>query len=166
MTRKRLGEILVDSGVITDDHLLAALQEQSQTGELLGEVLVRLGYAPEDDVAATIAHQFGLPYLPVTMYHIRDEVVNLFPARLLRQYQFVPLDRIGRTLIVAAGTVLTPDILSELEAMVGMKISVYVAKQSEVRQLIEQRFSGGGLVDQAKAKPQELSEMGKLLFGE
>ena len=164
-TRKRLGEILLDEGLLGQEQLLAALDEQRRTGELLGEVLVRLGYATEDDVAGTIAMQFALPYLPVTKYQIREEVVSVFPQRLLRQYQFVPVDKIGGILVLVAGSLLTPDILSELEQMAGCRIQVYVGKQSEVRHLIEERFSPGSIVDQMKAAPQMLSGLGQILLG-
>ena len=94
-TRKRLGEILIDQGLIHEEHLIAALNEQKRTGELLGQTLVRMGYATEDDIASTIVIQFGLPFLPVTKYQINEEVKHIFPPRLLRQYQFLPIDKIG-----------------------------------------------------------------------
>ena len=84
-TRKRLGEILIDQGLIQEEHLVAALQEQKRTGELLGETLVRLNYATEDDIASTIVIQFGLPFLPVKRYRINDDVKMLFPPRLLKR---------------------------------------------------------------------------------
>ena len=164
-TRKRLGEILMDQGVLQEDALLYALQEQKRTGSLLGEELVRLGYATEDDIAGAVVVQFGLPYLPVNKYHISDEMTSIFPPRLLRQYQFLPIDRMGTVLAIVAGNLLTPDILSELEQFAGSRILVYVGKQSEVRELIESRF-----IKAAAEKPveeeQKLSSLGQLLFGE
>ncbi len=87
-TRKRLGEILIEEGVIGDDHLVAALEEQQRTGELLGETLVKMSYATEDDIAASVVVQFGLPYLSAKQYRISDAMTKIFPPRLLRQYQF------------------------------------------------------------------------------
>jgi len=165
-TRKRLGEILIDQGLIQEEHLLAALQEQKRTGELLGEVLIRLGYASEEDIASTIVIQFGLPYLPVKKYAIKDEMTKLFPPRLLRQYQFIPVDKMGRVLSVAAGTVLTPDILSELEQMSGSRIFVFVGKQSEIRELIETKFAAASKAGAAEEEAKQLSSLGSMLLGD
>lgn len=130
----------------------------------MGEVLVRLGYATEDDIASTIVIQFGIPYLPVKKYAIKDEMTKLFPPRLLRQYQFLPVDKMGRVLSVAAGTVLTPDILSELEQMSGSRIFVFVGKQSEIRELIETKFAKAEEKQAEESK--QLSSLGSMLFGD
>ena len=79
-TRKRLGEILLEESVIGENELWAALQQQRQTGKLLGETLVEMGYATEDDVAGTIVMQFGTPYLSVEKYEISQEMLSIFPA--------------------------------------------------------------------------------------
>ncbi|MHC4253838.1 MAG: GspE/PulE/PilB domain-containing protein, partial [Planctomycetota bacterium] len=155
-TRKRLGEILLEERVIGENELWAALQEQRRTGKLLGETLVEMGYASEDDVAGTIVMQFGMPYLSVSKYEINEEMLSLFPSRLLRQYQFVPIDMIGNVLVVVAGSLLTPDILSELEQLAGgRRILVYVGKQSEVREKIETLFAIGEPAEPEPPPPPE-----------
>ena len=141
-TRKRFGEILVERNVIQERQLVQALVEQRKTGELLGEALVRMGLASEDDIAATIAVQFGHPYLPVTKCEIPEEMKQVFPPLLLKQYQFVPIDKMGNVLAVVAGGHLTQEILRELEQFVRMRIFVYVGKQTEVRELIKEAFAG------------------------
>jgi type IV pilus assembly protein PilB len=166
-TRKRLGEILIDQGLIHDEHLIAALQEQKRTGELLGEALVRMGYATEDDIAGTIVIQFGLPFLPVKKYRIREELKTMFPPALLRQYQFLPVDRIGRVMSVVAGGLLTPDILSELEQMCGSRILVYVGRLSDVREVIESEFAAAvAKAEKDESSPATLSSLGNMLLGE
>jgi hypothetical protein len=162
-TRKRLGELLMEEGVVREDQLLSALAEQKRTGELLGQTLVRMGLATEDDIAGTIVVQLGLPFLPVSKYHIDDAMTQIFPPRLLIQYEFVPVDRMGNVLVVAAGGLLTPDILSELEQMAGVRILVYVGKPSEVRELISTRFAGAERKEGAEA---QLSSLGSMLLGD
>jgi type IV pilus assembly protein PilB len=168
-TRKRLGEILLEEQVIGENELWAALQEQRQTGKLLGETLVAMGYASEDDVASTIVLQFGTPYLSVENYTISEEMLAVFPARLLRQYQFVPIDKIGKVLVVIAGSLLTPDILSELEQLAGgLRIIPYIGKQTEVREKIETLFATAEPPPPPEPEePQEdLSSLGSMLLGD
>ncbi len=163
-TRKRLGEILVEEGVIGEEQLQAALQEQRRNGKMLGETLVEMGYASEDDVAGTVVAQFSIPYLPASKYSISGEMTQLFPPRLLRQYQFCPIDKIGRVLVVVAGGLLTPDILSELEQLAGCRILHYVGKQSEVRELIEKKFAAG--TAEKEKQEEQLSSLGSMLLGD
>jgi type IV pilus assembly protein PilB len=169
-TRKRLGEMLIEGKVLSEDQVLEALHEQRQTGELLGEALVRMGLVTEDTIAGTITVQRGIPYIPVLKYRIPDDVVNIFPAGLLEQYQFVPVDRMGRVLIVAAGGLLTDEILRELESLAGCRIHVYVARPSEVKDLIKTRFAGAEPSEPAAAAPAEtqdkLSGLGSMLLGD
>lgn len=159
VTRKRLGEILIEEGVLTPEQVIAALQEQRRTGELLGEALIRLGYASEEDIVSTLISQFGLPYLPVGRYSIEKELADLFPEKLLRQYQFIPVERMGNVLAVVAGNPLTPEILGELEQMTGYKILVYIGKPSEVKVVIGDKFA------RKEAAP-KLSSLGSMLLGE
>ncbi len=140
MTRKRLGELLRDEDLITEEQIQEALASQRKTGELLGEVLVRLGYVTEYDIAKTIVTQFGLPYLAVRQYFISDEAMKLFPERLMRQYQFIPLDKIGNVIVIAVGGLLNFDVLSELENSSGAHIQVFVSTWSEIKNTIEENF--------------------------
>lgn len=160
MTKKRLGELLRDEGLVNDTQIEEALSAQRKSGELLGEVLVRLGYVTEADIAQTIVTQFGLPYLSVRQYYLADEAIRLFPERLMRQYQFIPLDKIGNVITIAVGGLLNFDVLTELENMSGSRIQVFVSTWSEIKSAIDARFKGG------KAGSNELTELGSMLLGE
>ncbi len=172
MTRKRLGELLRDEGLITEEQIQEALASQRKTGELLGEVLVRLGYVTEYDIAKTIVTQFGLPYMAVKQYFISDEAMKLFTERLMRQYQFLPLDKIGNVIAIAVGGLLNFDVLSELENSSGSHIQVFVSTWSEIKAAIEDFFksSGGDGADAEKAPGEEtdtaLAEMELLAAGQ
>ena len=87
MTTKRLGEILVDQGLLTPDQLMEALAERKKTGELLGQILIRKGAISETDVARAQAIQFSVPYLPASAYEINPEVAALFPMDFLQKNQ-------------------------------------------------------------------------------
>ena len=187
MTKKRLGELLRDEGLVNEAQIEEALGEQRKSGELLGEVLVRLGYVTETDIAQTIVTQFGLPYIAVKQYYLADEVIKLFPERLMRQHQFIPLDKIGNVITIAVGGLLNFDILSELESMASAKIQVFVSTWSEIKATIDERFKGTAKGKAAatgkaasKAAPpaaeadaapapaegSELTELGNMLLGD
>lgn len=157
MTKKRLGELLLQEGLISEEQCQEALEEQKKTGELVGEILVRKGYVNESDVARTIATQFSFPYLSVTHYYVSPEMKDLFKLETLEKYCFVPIDRFGDVLGIVIAGLLDQDIIDEIEKHTKSTIQVYVGKVSEVKQIIKERFAGNiekaGAVATAEASP-------------
>ena len=76
---QKLGETLVQAGLITEDDLRAALAEHKRTGERLGVVLVRMNLATEQQIAKALAHQLGFPYVNLTENPPEPGVVTLIP---------------------------------------------------------------------------------------
>lgn len=138
LTKKRLGEILVSEGLVSEEQVQEALKKQTESGELLGEILVRLGYVTEGDIARTIATQFSLPYIDAARYHIAKEVVDLVPIETLMENQFVVLDRIGKTLIIAVSGLLNEKVFEELERRTGCQVQLYVSTATQVAKAVNQ----------------------------
>ncbi|MDR7484297.1 MAG: type II secretion system ATPase GspE [Armatimonadota bacterium] len=89
--RVRLGELLVEAGLITRAQLDQALQTQAATGDRLGKVLVGMGLASQDAIAKAIASQLGIEYVNAQTVTIPDEVLTLLPEPMIRRYQVLPL---------------------------------------------------------------------------
>jgi hypothetical protein len=132
LVRRKLGEILLDEGLVAKEQIEEALREQSKTGELLGETMVRLGYVREEDIARAICTQFGLPYLDATRYRVAPEVAGLFPPATLYRNRCVVLDKLGRSLVVATAGVVDAQILEEFERATGSPPILYVSTNSQV----------------------------------
>ena len=130
--RKKLGEILVEEGLIKEDQVQEALQKQKGAGGLLGEVLVRLNYVSEIDIARAIAKQFGLPYIDATKYNITKEAFSLIPIDMMVANQFVVLDKIGKALVLAVSGLLNGEIFDHLEKISGSKLFIYVSTVGSV----------------------------------
>jgi type IV pilus assembly protein PilB len=137
LIRKKLGEILVEEGLLKDDQVQEALRKQKETGGLLGEVLVRLQYVSEIDIARAIAKQFGLPYIDASKYHIGKDVMGIIPSEMLHENQFVPLDKLGKALLLAVSGVLNGEIFEQLEKITGSKLFIYVSTVSSVQETLK-----------------------------
>src|SRR3954470_10933126 len=124
LIRKKMGEVLIDEGLVKDDQVQEALRRQRATGESFGEILVSMGFVTETDIARTLVKQSGLPYLDASHYRINKDGVQAVPADLMWQNQFVVLDKIGRTLLVAIANVISPEIFEKLERVSGSQIFV------------------------------------------
>lgn len=138
MTRRKLGEILVQSGVIDDLQLQAALEEQRRTQELLGEVLVRRGFATETQIVQIIAEQFSVPYLGAVQIELNPRTAHLLPPEFMRQHLVVPLDRFGNCLTVLIAGMLNADVLAQIEQQAGCTVRLFIGTVSDVRELITQ----------------------------
>jgi hypothetical protein len=141
MTKKRLGELLLQEGVVNNEQLKEALEEQQQTGELIGEILVRKGFVTESDIARTISTQFSFPYISVLNYYIAPDMTEIFPLEMLEKHLFVPIDRFGDVLSIVVAGLLEQDIVSEIEKQSDCSAQVYVGMVSEVKQVIKDKFA-------------------------
>ena len=89
--RKPLGELLKEKGIITEGHIKFAIQDQKITKEKIGEILVRLCFVTEYDVATTLSEQTGLPYLDVDGISPPEDVLKLFNKTLCLNHAFLPI---------------------------------------------------------------------------
>ncbi len=96
----RIGDLLVQQKLISQDQLKLALEEQQRTGRKLGRVLIGNGLITEEHVAQALARQFGIPYLDLRYYNISLEQVRKLPENQARRYRAIVLeDRHGALLI-------------------------------------------------------------------
>lgn len=139
-TEKLLGEILVERGILTEEHLKRALDAQVKEGGLIGEIIAHLGFAKEEDIAQCIAFQYGFPYLPLENYEISQEVVQLIPKNVACHYCLVPLDKIGTTLTVAMANPLNTEAVEDIEDITGSSIQIFVSTVSDVRNTLSRYY--------------------------
>lgn len=137
---KPLGQILAERGIISYTQLEKALEAQKKDGGLIGEVIVKLGYASEEAIAHCLSLQFGFPYLPLENYEISKEVVSLIPKNVSAHYCLIALDKIGNTLTVAIANPLNVSAVEDLEDLTHCDIQVFISTPSDVRKAIEKFY--------------------------
>src|SRR6201992_2769021 len=101
--RVRLGESLVESGLITPAQLDEALKRGNTTGERLGEALVGLGYISERDLLRALANDADIPFLEPRELVVDPTVVGTVSATVARAEHVIPLRVEGRSLLVGMG---------------------------------------------------------------
>jgi type IV pilus assembly protein PilB len=136
LVKKKLGEILVEQGLLSAEQVQDALRMQHQTGLLFGETLVQNKLITEEKIVATLVGQFGIPYIKPTNYNIAKDLLEIFEPAMMRRYQFVPLDSIGSTLIIAIAGSLSEDMLHEIESQTGCTLQLYLTKMSEINAVL------------------------------
>lgn len=137
---KKLGELLVESGVITKSQLDKALELQKEQGGLIGEVLVQLKFTTEDDIAKMLTAQYGFAYLPLANYEIDLSLIKLIPERVARQYCLIPIDKIASTLTIAMSNPLNSQAIEDIETLSECSVQVFVSTTSDIREAIEKYY--------------------------
>lgn len=149
--RIRLGESLVESGLITESQLDEALKRRLTTGERIGESLVGLGYISERDLLKTLAADADIPYLEPRELVVDPTVIGNVPVAVARSQHVIPLRFEGKALLVAMGNPFDVGVIRSLERSTGRHIRVSAADPAEIATIVEHVYGGGGGVATATA---------------
>lgn len=141
LVKKQLGELLIERGIITRSQLDKALRVQRDKGGLLGQVLVVLGFAGEEEIAQALTVQYGFPYLPLQNYELNKVIVQLIPENVARQYCLVAVDKIGDTLTVAMSNPLNMKAIEDIELLTKCKVQVFVSTMTDVLNAAEKFYA-------------------------
>ena len=140
LNKKFLGELLVERGVINKIQLEEAIKYQSEKGGLIGESLILLKYASEEDIAQALTSQYGFPYLPLSNYEIEEEVLSSIPADLCEKFCLVPIDKIGASLTLAMANPLVSEAIEEIEELTKCSVQTFVSTSTDVRNTIDRYY--------------------------
>ena len=137
MTKRRLGELLQAEGLVSEEQVRAALEEQRKSNVFLGEALVKLGYVSEETIAQTIVQQFNLPFASALQFQISPDVLNTYAEQMYYEYQFIAVDRIGKVLVIVGAGLMNHDVLDELERCSGCKVHQFVSTWNDIRSALD-----------------------------
>ncbi len=138
--RKRLGEFLVDAGLIDDNALSKALEIQKITGKKLGQVLLDMGAVDEYEIAKTISKQFNIPLVPLDNIEIPKVFIDLVPAEMAEGYLLIPVKELRTGLLVAMANPLEPYAVDDVRFVTRMPIVIGVASQGEILRALEKYY--------------------------
>jgi type IV pilus assembly protein PilB len=146
--RRKLGEILLQAGLITQEQLEEALLEQSRRRERLGKVLVDKGLLTENQIIELLAEQLGVLSVQLNPVMVDPEVATALPAHLAKRYAVLPLSRKGNRIVLAMADPLNILAIDDVSLLTGCEVEPVVARESVIRQTIDQVF---GLKESADA---------------
>jgi type IV pilus assembly protein PilB len=135
--RKKIGECLIQAGLITDDDLNVALAEHKRTGERVGVVLVRMNLATEKQIAKALAFQLGFPYVNLAENPPEPNAVVLIPKDVALKRVCVAVRLEKNLLTVAMSDPLLFSLVQDLEFQTGYRIKQVVATRGDIVEAIE-----------------------------
>lgn len=137
--KKRLGDLLVDSKLITRQQLQEALAAQKVTGERLGQTLINLGFVREEDILNALEMQLGIPKISLAN-RINPALIKSLPESIIRRHRVIPVSREGNRMIVAMFDPLNVVALDDIRLTTGCEVDPVIAPQSEIDQAIQRVF--------------------------
>jgi type IV pilus assembly protein PilB len=141
MAQRKLGQILVDLGYLTDDQLWDVLEEQKQSSGLIGQVAVRLGMVTEAQVTEALAEQWGMPVINLAETNIPPQVLELVPQTMAEIYKIMPVSLRNDVLTVAMADPQNVAALDDLRNFLGNEIRGAVSTLVEVEEAIAQYYA-------------------------
>jgi type IV pilus assembly protein PilB len=149
---RRLGDLLVAEGLITEDHLARALQAQKGSSERLGSVLVRLGLIHEEQLIGFLSRQYGIPSVTLAHLTIDPDVAKLVPASIAKKHEVLPLKRVGDSLTLAMADPANVFAVDDVAFMTNLTVLPVVASQAAIRGAITRLYEPSGMPTETLAE--------------
>jgi len=139
-TRKQVGQILVAKGILTEQQIEAAIEEQQRRDhkQLLGEILVELGMATEDQVIESLAEAYSVPYAKLSPRLADAKVIDLVPREILEKHSFLPLFKVHNVLTVAMSEPSNVFLIEEVSRLTGCSVQVVAATAADIHAILAQ----------------------------
>jgi len=138
--RKRMGDILLDAGVITNEQLTEALAEQKASNKRLGQILIEKGFISEEKLMEVLAEQLGVEKVNLYNYNIDPSVATSIPTYLAQRYQVIPIEKREGKVILAMADPLNIIALDDVAMVTGAEVVPVIASETAVAHAINQFY--------------------------
>ncbi len=147
--RKRIGEMLMEAGIIDETQLKAALGHQRQWGVRLGQALVDLKMATEADIVGALAVKFGfgVAELGALEPHALEQALKLLPREFAVRNNVIPMAADTATITVAMSDPTNLAVVDEIRFRTGRKVKVCIGGDREVAGLLHKHYPGDPAVE-------------------
>ncbi len=137
-TPRRLGDLLVQRGYLSEEQLQTALERQRQGGRsrLLGEILVDLEYCSEDQIVECLATEYGVPYAKLEARLYDPKVVEILPREYIENNLVLPLFVVRGVLTIAISEPSNLFLIDEIRALSNLEVQIVAATPKDIRRMI------------------------------
>jgi len=139
--RRRLGEVLLEEGLLSQDQLSKALEEGTRTGKRLGEVLEAQDIVSEYDIACRLSHQLGYLFIDLTGEKLDPDLSAIIPEPLAKRYQVVPVRLEGKSLTIAMADPFDYKAIQDLSFVSGCTVKPTLAGRSAIKEALEKIYT-------------------------
>src|SRR5437867_3538838 len=142
MAARKIGQIMVDLGYLTEDQLWDVLNEQKNRPEMiLGQVAVTMGLVTDAQVSQAVAEQLGMQVLNLSELTIPSQILDMVPETMATVYKIVPISFRNDVLTVAMADPQNIAALDDLRNMLSLEVKGAVSNERDVRAAIEKFYA-------------------------
>lgn len=140
----RLGEILVQQKLLSEEQIILALEEQKRTGRKLGRIFVERGFVTEEGISQALANQLRIPTLDLKQHNINPEVARLLPETQARRFRALVIEERGESILVAVVDPTDLFAYDELARILKRNLDLVVVTESQLLATIDRLYRRTG----------------------
>lgn len=137
---KKLGDLLIEAELITNEQLETALREK-KVNQKIGETLLQLGFISEQRLSEVLEFQLGIPYVSLFKYPIDTKLLNIVPKETAERNKLIPLKKENNKLFVAMADPMDFYAIDDLRLSTGFQIEVVIATKEDIQKSINKYYS-------------------------
>ena len=162
--KKRLGDILIESGKLTEDKLKEALIIQKQVGKRLGEILVEQNFVTEEDIIEVLEKQLNIERVNLEIIRIDRRAIKMISENVCRKHLIVPYEIDDNTIKVAMADPLDIVAIDDVEISTGLNVRPYIAVKQSIQRAIDIYYSNQKVLSAAEELTKEVDEGNNLIL--
>lgn len=139
--RKRIGEVLIDQGLLTEEQLHLGLEEQKRTKKLLGKCLVGLGFISEDKLIDVLSAQLDIQHVVLENFVFSPKLIKALPEEMVRKYKIIPLFENKGVITVAMADPTNLRTVDHIKFKTGKDIEPVIASEKSILAAIERNYA-------------------------
>lgn len=136
----RLGDLLVQQKLISQDQLKFGLEQQKRSGRKLGRVLVDNAFVTEENISEALAKQLNIPYINLKYYHINLELVRMLPENQARRFRAIVLEERNGMLLIGMADPTDLSAFDEITRIVKRDIDIAVVTEGQLLESIDRGY--------------------------
>lgn len=150
--QRRIGELLIEAGLITETQLSQGLDKQSEDGGKIVDLLIALKHLTPEQFVKFLARQPGVASIDLKQYDISNDLIDLVPREFVVRHELIPIDRLGQLLTIGMVCPLDQTTIDALEEVTKLRVKPLLCSAADVRSAIEQHYGedtaeGGGTIE-------------------
>ncbi|PKL45266.1 MAG: type IV-A pilus assembly ATPase PilB [Candidatus Riflebacteria bacterium HGW-Riflebacteria-1] len=153
----RLGDALIQEGLINEEQLQQALSLQKKSGKRLGAVLVEMHLVTEQDIVQILSKQLRIPFIDLSNYLIDPVIAKLVPEHIAKRHMLIPINKVGNKLTVAMVDPLNIIAIDDIQLMTALMVKPVVATHTDINKALQDAY---GAVAQQDKLMDDLEDIG------